>query len=75
MRPLSYEVKVNDNIWKRYVDQKITSRKHVCEPEDNAFDMLPSPESSDTSITDSNYSLPADSNILISTKGQTSYLF
>ena len=56
--PLSYEVKVNDNIWKQHVDQMITSSKHTCEPEDNAFDMLPTPESSDTSITDTSNSPP-----------------
>ena len=56
--PLSYEVKVNNNIWERHVDQMITSNKHTCESEDNAFDTLPYPESSDTSIIDSNDSPP-----------------
>ena len=28
--PLSYEVKVNDNIWKWHVDQMITSSTHTC---------------------------------------------
>ena len=36
----------------------ITSSKHTCELEDNAFDMLPTPESSDTSITDTINSPP-----------------
>ena len=57
--PLSYEVKVNNNIWKRHVDQMITSNEHTCESEDNAFDTLPYPESSDASIIDSNDSPPA----------------
>ena len=35
--PLSYEVKVNDNIWKQHVDQMITSSKHTCEPEDDVL--------------------------------------
>ena len=59
MGPLSYEVKVNNNIWKQHVDQMITSNEHTCESEDNAFDMLPYPESSDASIIDSNDSPPA----------------